>query len=141
MAAERLGGEWRAERAGKGRGAGRPPGLLSPLATWLKLVLVFHFVCGGWVLFNSEDLGHAIDIYLRLIQGWGSGPELLTPMIAVVITGSILAQLTPVSLARRWTTGLSSAPAGVIAAGFAVWTMIVVALGPEGVADYIYFQF
>ena len=36
---------------------------------------------------------------------------------------------------------LAAAPTVLIAAGFAVWTMIVVALGPEGVADYIYFQF
>ena len=105
------------------------------------MLAVFHFVCAGWVLFNSETLAHAGDVYERLFRGWGIGTELLTPTVLAVIVGSVLAQYVPLAFARRWSTRLAEAPAAVTAAGFAVWTMIVVALGPEGVADYIYFQF
>ena len=102
---------------------------------------MFHFVCAGWVLFNSETLAHAGDVFERLLSGWGTGSELLTPTVLAVIVGSILAQYVPLAFAQRWSRRSAEAPSAVIAAAFAVWTMIVVALGPEGVADYIYFQF
>ena len=117
------------------------PGAGSALGAWLRVLAVFHFVCAGWVLFNSETLAHAGDVYERLFRGWGIGTELLTPTVLAVIVGSVLAQYVPLAFARRWSTRLAEAPAAVTAAGFAVWTMIVVALGPEDVADYIYFQF
>ena len=152
LAAERLSGElWsarkaaRAERRGdrqaEGRARRRAPGAGSALGAWLRVLAVFHFVCGGWVLFNSESLAQAGDVFARLVQGWGTESELLTPVVVAVIVGSVLAQFLPLGLARRWETSLARAPAAAVAAGFAVWTMIVVAFGPEGVADYIYFQF
>ena len=127
--------------ARRARRAQRAPGAASAIGAWLRVLAVFHFVCAGWVLFNSESLARAGEVYRRLVQGWGIESELVTPAVAAVIVGSVLAQYMPVALARRWTTRLAEAPAAVTAAGFAVWTMIVVALGPEGVADYIYFQF
>ena len=147
LALERYAGERRAaRRSGRGspvpaEGPARSPGALDALALWGRLLLVFHFVCGGWVLFNSETLSQAGDVYSRLVQGWGQAPELLTPTVLALVVGSVLLQYVPLSFARAWSSRLATAPAGAIAAGFAVWTMIVVALGPEGVADYIYFQF
>ena len=108
---------------------------------WLGRLVTFHFVCGGWVLFNSDTLGQAGEVYGRLIRGWGMGPELLTPLILVAIVGSIMAQFVPPLLARQCSVAMASAPLGVTAVGFAVWIMIVVALGPEGVSEFIYFQF
>jgi hypothetical protein len=35
----------------------------------------------------------------------------------------------------------STVPAPAMAIGFALWIMVVVALGPEGVSEFIYFQF
>ena len=147
LAVERYAGERRAARRartgspGTSDGPDRPPGARDALAVWARVLLVFHFVCAGWVLFNSETLSQAGEVYRRLAQGWGQAPELLTPTVLTVIVGSVLMQYIPLSFARAWTHRLAAAPAGAIAAGFAAWTMIVVALGPEGVADYIYFQF
>ena len=147
LAVERYAGERRAVRrsrrgsSGPVEGPTRLPGARDALALWVRVLLVFHFVCAGWVLFNSETLSHAGDVFRRLVHGWGHAPELLTPTVLTVIVGSVLMQYIPLSFARAWTSRLVAAPAGAIAAGFAVWTMIVVALGPEGVADYIYFQF
>jgi D-alanyl-lipoteichoic acid acyltransferase DltB (MBOAT superfamily) len=150
LAAERLAGRlWSARTdSGTARDAGPAPsrgpgapGAGSALGTWLRVLAVFHFVCAGWVLFNSETLAHAGDVFERLFAGWGSGSELLTPTVLVVIVGSILAQYVPLTFAERWSKRAAEAPSPATAAAFAVWTMIVVALGPEGVADYIYFQF
>ena len=147
LVAERLAQQaWTARRgAGEGRytrsSQRRPAGAGTALGAWLRVLAVFHFVCAGWVLFNSESLAHAGSVFARLIDGWGAPTELLTPFVAAVIIASVLAQYVPTALARRWTTALAQAPAGATAVAFAVWIMIVVALGPEGVADYIYFQF
>ena len=148
LAAERLAGEMRSRRRSERADSPTPagavpaePGILSSLGLWLRVLLVFHFVCVGWVLFNSETLSRAGTVYRRVVEGWDVGPELLTPTVLAVIVGSVLLQYVPVSFARSWSRRLATAPTALIAAGFAVWTMIVVALGPEGVADYIYFQF
>ena len=150
LAAERLAGQLRPARAPAGRApdagpaasrASSAPGAGSALGEWLRVLAVFHFVCAGWVLFNSETLAHAGDVFERLLSGWGTGTELLTPTVLAVILGSVLAQYVPLDFAERWSKRAAAAPSAVTAAAFAVWTMIVVALGPEGVADYIYFQF
>jgi len=36
---------------------------------WVRRFWVFHFVCVGWVLFNSETLGRAGDVLVRLFTG------------------------------------------------------------------------
>ena len=150
LAAERLAGRMRSARTAARQApdtgpassrAPSAPGLGSALGPWLRVLAVFHFVCAGWVLFNSETLAHAGDVFGRLLSGWGTGSELLTPTVLAVIVGSILAQYVPLAFAERWSKRSAEASSAVIAAAFAVWTMIVVALGPEGVADYIYFQF
>jgi hypothetical protein len=108
---------------------------------WLGRLVTFHFVCVGWVMFNSESLGRAGDVLSRLFAGWDTGPVLLDPLIVAVIVGSIAAQYIPPLFARQWSAAFSSLPPTAIAVAFAGWIMLVVALGPEGVSEFIYFQF
>ncbi len=108
---------------------------------WMRRLWVFHFVCLGWVLFNSETLDRAGDVLVRLFTGWGTGPQLLNPLVALAIVAALAAQFFPRAWAEKGSEALAKAPMGLTAVGFSVWIMIVVALGPEGVADYIYFQF
>jgi alginate O-acetyltransferase complex protein AlgI len=108
---------------------------------WLGRLVTFHFVCLGWVLFNSESLGRAGDVLGRLVSGWGTTPELVSPLLVVVVVASIAAQYIPPLFARQWSVAFAGLPATSIAVGFAAWIMIVVALGPEGVSEFIYFQF
>ncbi len=108
---------------------------------WMRRLWVFHFVCLGWVLFNSETLDRTGDVLARLFNGWGAGPELLNPLVALAIAAGIAAQFFPRAWAEKGSGALARAPMGLTAVGFSVWIMVVVALGPEGVADYIYFQF
>ncbi len=122
---------------------------LSPLAVrrlWLGRFVTFHFVCVGWVVFYAGTipgggLGSAFDVFAALATGWTVGPVLLNPLVALVLIASIAAQFLPPLLARQWSVMFSSLSPTVIAVGFAFWIMVVVALGPEGVSDFIYFQF
>ena len=108
---------------------------------WVRRFWVFHFVCLGWVLFNSETLDRTGEVLARLFTGWGTGPELLNPLVALAIVAALAAQYFPRAWAEKGSKALAKAPVGLTAVGLSVWIMIVVALGPEGVADYIYFQF
>ena len=108
---------------------------------WVRRFWVFHFVCLGWVLFNSETLDRTGDVLARLFTGWGTGSELLNPLVALAIVAALAAQFFPRAWAEKGSKALAKAPIGLTAVGFSMWIMIVVALGPEGVADYIYFQF
>ena len=108
---------------------------------WMRRFWVFHFVCLGWVLFNGETLERTGDVLSRLFTGWDTGPELLNPLVALAIAAALIVQFVPESWAQKGSEVLARAPIGWTAVGFSVWIMIVVALGPEGVADYIYFQF
>ena len=148
LAVERWRGEARSRRAsqapasanrGKGGGWRWTPSQTTRL--WLRRFWVFHFVCLGWVLFNSETLDRSGDVLARLFTGWGTGPELLNPLVALAIVAALVAQFWPRPWAEKGSEALTKAPVGLIAVGFSVWIMLVVALGPEGVADYIYFQF
>ena len=136
-----LGAGRRLHRRPAGRAGDVPVGADEAPRRWLRRLLVFHFVCGGWVLFNSPDLGRAAEVFETLVLGWDVGPTLLTPLVAAVIVGAMAAQLAPRRLTRQWPARAAALPTAWTAVAFAVWVMIVVAFGPEGVADYIYFQF
>ena len=121
----------------------------SPLAVrrlWLGRLVTFHFVCVGWVIFYAGTvpgggLGSAFEVLGALTSGWGTAPELLNPLVVLVVVGSIAAQFVPPLLARQLSAMFSTLKPAVVAVGFALWIMIVVSLGPEGVSEFIYFQF
>jgi D-alanyl-lipoteichoic acid acyltransferase DltB (MBOAT superfamily) len=112
---------------------------------WVGRLVTFHFVCIGWVIFHTgtsaRPLSHVLDVLAALFQGWATAPELLNPLVALVVVGAIAAQYVPPLLARQWSAMFSTLQPTAVAIGFAVWIMVVVALGPEGVSEFIYFQF
>ncbi len=108
---------------------------------WVGRLVTFHFVCVGWVIFNASSLSRAWDVLAGVFQGWTTSPELLNPLVGAVIIVSMAVQFVPPLLARQWSAMFSTVRPAVVAVGFAIWVMIVVALGPEGISDFIYFQF
>ena len=121
----------------------------SPLAVrrlWLGRIVTFHFVCVGWVVFfagtvTGGGIDTAVDVFAALGSGWTQAPELLNPLVAVVIVLTIAVQFVPPLLARQLSAMFSTVSAPAMAIGVALWIMVVVALGPEGVSEFIYFQF
>ncbi len=108
---------------------------------WIGRLVTFHFVAVGWIIFNADSLGRAWDVFAGMFRGWTTAPELLNPLVAVVILGSLAVQFVPPMLARQWSAMFSTVPPYAVALGFSVWVMLVAALGPEGISDFIYFQF
>ena len=110
-----------------------------PRQTKIKthLGLTFHFVCLGWILFRSVSLTAAGELLAALFTGglrYGLGPGVVLGLIR-----GLCGQLLPSGRgARLWASRLPLAVQGGV---LALALLLIDALGPRGVAPFIYFQF
>jgi alginate O-acetyltransferase complex protein AlgI len=104
-----------------------------------RRVLIFHVVCLGWVLFRSDSLATAITVLGRL----GSfGPmTAITPAVVILIVAGLGAQYLPSDLRLRLRNAFVNLQPVPMAAALGGFLLVLDALGPEGVAPFIYFQF
>jgi D-alanyl-lipoteichoic acid acyltransferase DltB (MBOAT superfamily) len=104
-------------------------------------VITFHVVCFAWIFFRAETFGAAWQVITRIATAWGEPSPAVTPLLVAVIAGSIAAQFLPKDLFRRFEVAYSELAPAAQAAMLAVALVLIDALGPEGVAPFIYFQF
>ena len=120
---------------------GAPPA--SPLVAMLGRVWIFHVVCFSWILFRAGNM-ETLSAMLRGIASWHSavpGTTLWGGLsIAVVLVGFATQFFDGDRLWRTWNR-ISAWPAWAVGAAAAAVLTIILALGPEGVAPFIYFQF
>ena len=76
----------------------------------------------------------------RLVTAWGVG-TLVTPMLVFVVVAMIAAQFVPTGVVERAQVVFSKASVAVQGIGLAFGLLVIDALGPVGVAPFIYFQF
>ena len=116
-------------------------GPLGPTGRAIGWLVTFNVVCLAWVFFRAPTLGVAFDVLKQIATGWGTPPELVTPLLLAVIVLMLAAQWVPQpavdELTRRFSYLPLVAQAGALAVGF----FLLDVLGPQGVAEFIYFQF
>ncbi|MEX1279834.1 MAG: MBOAT family protein [Acidimicrobiia bacterium] len=106
---------------------------------WLGRFVTFHVVCLGWVFFRADSFETALAILGRLAD-WGPAPA-VTPLVLALVVGSIAVQYIPHGARLRLREGFARlSPVGMTAA-LGLFLLVLDALGPEGVAPFIYFQF
>ena len=101
----------------------------------------FALICVGWVFFRADSMETAFSLLRRLITGWWTPSESLTPLVVFTIAGMLALQFWPRDFGLSLQSGLSRlkpAPLGIV---FALALLVIVILGPSGVAPFIYFQF
>src|SRR6185312_1626186 len=101
----------------------------------------FALVCVGWVFFRADSMETAFSLLRRLITGWWTPSESVTPLVVVAIVGMLALQFWPRGFGLWLQSGLSRlkpAPLGIV---LALAMLLIVILGPPGVAPFIYFQF
>ena len=108
---------------------------------WLGRLLTFHFVCVGWVLFRSDSFGTAVAVLRRAATAGGGVGPLVTPNLMLVIAGALAMQYFPVGIGRRIQAAFAEPPLVVQGAVMGVVIALIFALGPKGVAPFIYYQF
>jgi len=113
-------------------------GRFGPAVGWF---VTFHVVCLGWIFFRAETFDGALELIGRLFTAWGDSSPLVTPGLLLVIGGALLFQFLPKDVVRRFEVVFSRLAPAVQAASLGVGLVLIDALGPEGVAPFIYFQF
>ena len=101
----------------------------------------FALVCVGWVFFRSDSLETAFGLLGRLVTGWLTPTEFVNPLVILTILGMLALQFWPRGFGLWLQAGLSRlkpAPLGIV---LALVLLVIVILGPPGVAPFIYFQF
>ncbi|MGI8689976.1 MAG: MBOAT family O-acyltransferase [Thermomicrobiales bacterium] len=135
LAVERWFGERRAAR-----GVAEPEHAAAA-RQWLGRLLTFNLVCVGWVLFRSDNFGTAITVLTRSVTAWGSAAPLVTINLLLVIAGALAMQYFPTRLSHRFEIAFAEPPLFVQGAVMGVVVALIFALGPKGVAPFIYYQF
>jgi alginate O-acetyltransferase complex protein AlgI len=111
------------------------------LDAWRRYAGTFALVCVGWVFFRADSLDTAFALLRRLFSGWSTPTEFVNPVVVLAIVGTLSLQFWPRGMGLWLQSGLSRlkpAPLGVV---FALALLVIVILGPPGVAPFIYFQF
>ncbi len=118
----------------------KPPAEASLISRLVGQVWIFHVVCFSWILFRSPDLTVCGEI-LRGLTRWSAPTELWSiRALIVLITGFALQFLDGNRMKSLWHR-FNAMPATIQGITAALILTLILALGPEGVAPFIYFQF
>jgi D-alanyl-lipoteichoic acid acyltransferase DltB (MBOAT superfamily) len=104
------------------------------------IFLTFHFVCLAWVFFRAEDL-QAASVYLSTLAQFRWGMQQLSPFTAALIVVGLMLNFVPPSTFQRIAQKFAAWPDWALGAGMGFAITCITALGPQGVAPFIYFQF
>lgn len=130
---------WRADVAKSRPPKPEPtPGQRAWRAIWTRFV-TFQFVCLCWVFFRATSFTNAFDVLGRLFHFGGNEP--FNIVLVGVIFGAIAVQYLPRDLSGKLRTAFSFAPWWTQVALLSGTMVVTNALGPTGVAPFIYFQF
>ncbi len=110
------------------------------LAKVVGTFIVFHLVCLAWILFRSDGLDSAITYYGALGNG-SFAIEQARPFTVMLIALGLAAQFLPPDWSERPAKILASAPDWALGMAASVVIVAIDAMGPDGVAPFIYFQF
>ena len=119
---------WRHFREGK-----------AALPHWLGVIVTFHIVCLGWILFRAESF----DLAMQMLQGLTRMAPMmvLTPFLLALIVGGIAMHWLPPRAVEGLAVRVREAPAITMGVLIGIMILLVEAMRPEGVAPFIYFQF
>jgi alginate O-acetyltransferase complex protein AlgI len=121
------------------------PGYVERRATawskaWKRFV-TFQIVCFAWIFFRADSFADAWDLIVRLFTAWGEPSELVTGGVLLAIAVGIGSQYLPTRLPLALMARFSRLPIPAQAVVLSLGLLAVHAMGPEGVAPFIYFQF
>ena len=113
----------------------------TPLLLWGQRLSTFALVCVGWVFFRADSMATAFSLLGRLITGWTTPTELVTPLVIGTIALMLALQYAPREpglLLQERISRWRPVPMGLAGAAS---LFVITTLGPQGVAPFIYFQF
>jgi hypothetical protein len=134
LALERLVAQWRIR-------AGRPEPADTRTRRIVSRLVVFHVVCLAWVFFRADSFGTAREMLERLFVDWSAASPLVTAGVLAAIAFGIGVQYVPGRVLGSVTSGFSRLSPVLQAACLGLALVVTNAMGPQGVAPFIYYQF
>jgi D-alanyl-lipoteichoic acid acyltransferase DltB (MBOAT superfamily) len=129
LAVERMALPWLGER---------PSSRLGRFVSWF---VVFHFVCLAWIFFRAEDFTVA-GVFIRgLATGWHQPIQQAQPAMAALILIGMAGQFLPPGAFERAGRAAARVPYWGLGVATGLILAVINALGPEGIAPFIYFRF
>lgn len=128
-------GRWRTNRPGY---------VAAPDSAGRRLVqrlVTFHVVCLAWIFFRADSFTTAGEMLTGLVTRWSQPSPLVTVGVLLAIAVGIGSQYLPARVPAMLMDRLARLPVAGQAAVLAFALMLTNAMGPEGVAPFIYFQF
>lgn len=105
----------------------------------IGVLVTFHIVCLGWILFRAESFALAMAMLEGLTR---AGPVvMLTPLLLGLIIAGLAMHWLPPRAVEGLAERLKTAPAITLGLLIGAAILLVEAVRPEGVAPFIYFQF
>jgi D-alanyl-lipoteichoic acid acyltransferase DltB (MBOAT superfamily) len=101
----------------------------------------FQVVCFAWIFFRADSFEDARDVIVQLFTAWGEPSPLVTWGVVAAIAVGIGSQYLPRRLPLAVMARFSRLPVPAQAAVLSLALLVTHAMGPEGVAPFIYFQF
>lgn len=112
---------------------------MSGVEVAVRRLVTFHVVCLGWVFFRSESIGGAFTMLGRLFAP--GDVTLVTAGVLALIAIGIGFQYVPKHLGARLEVAVGRMRPAPVGLAMGAGLLFVDALGPEGIAPFIYFQF
>jgi hypothetical protein len=103
------------------------------------VLVTFHIVCLGWILFRAETFPMAMQV----LEGLGrfAPVSVTTPFLLALIVGGLAMHWLPPRAVEGMAERLKTAPSLTLGVVIGVAILLVEAVRPDGVAPFIYFQF
>jgi D-alanyl-lipoteichoic acid acyltransferase DltB (MBOAT superfamily) len=108
--------------------------------TWRRM-LTFQVVCFAWIFFRADSFADAWGLIERLFTAWGQSSPLVTGGVLVAIAAGIGSQYLPPRFPQLVMARFSRLPVPAQAFVLSLGLLLTHAMGPEGVAPFIYFRF
>ncbi len=106
----------------------------------VAVVLTFHFVCLGWVLFRATSVQAALELLHAIASPWTLGAW-LTPALVLALVAGLLSQMIPPGSLDGLRRRFERLPVPAQGAALALVVLCIEALSPQGIAPFIYFRF
>src|SRR5690606_19498048 len=110
---------------------------------WFRMasgIVTFHFICFSLVFFAAESFDSALAHLGTLVQFTG-GFKLMTPFVLSLIILGLVGNWVPKDSVKWWWQTLAARPVFVQAAILGLLFLLLGAMGPAGIAPFIFYQF
>ena len=93
------------------------------------------------MFFNANGLSQAFAVLGRMISGWGQPSPLVTPLLVLIVVGTLASQFVPDDAVGRLQATFSRQRSVVQVGVLSLVLLGITTLGPAGVAPFIYYRF